>query len=79
MWRSNIWFHFSEVKNSKFYIIIAEEAADCSNKEQMSLVLRFVDKTIILGKISWGLFIVTRIYTVFNLQRFFQKEYVIWV
>ena len=34
----------AEVKNSKFYTIIADEAADCSNKEKMSLVLRFVDK-----------------------------------
>ena len=34
----------TEVKNSKFYTIIADEAADCSNKEQMSLVLRFLDK-----------------------------------
>lgn len=33
-----------EVKQSKFYSIIADEASDCSDKEQMSLVLRFVDK-----------------------------------
>ena len=32
-----------EVKQSRFFSIIADEAADCSNKEQMSLVLRFVD------------------------------------
>ena len=33
----------TEVKQNKFFTIIADEAADCSNKEQMSLVLRFVD------------------------------------
>ena len=32
-----------EVKRNKFFTIIADEAADSSNKEQMSLVLRFVD------------------------------------
>ena len=32
-----------EIKRNKFFSIIADEAADCSNKEQMSLVLRFVD------------------------------------
>ena len=34
----------AEVENSKFYTTIADESTDCSNKEQMSLVLRFVDK-----------------------------------
>lgn len=29
--------------NKYFFSIIADEAADCSNKEKMSLVLRFVD------------------------------------
>ena len=33
----------TEVKQNKFFTIIADEAADCSNKEQMSLVLQFVD------------------------------------
>ena len=32
-----------EVKRNKFFSIIADEAADCSSKEQLSLVLRFVD------------------------------------
>ena len=32
-----------DLKHHRFYSILAE-AADCSNKEQMSLVLRFVDK-----------------------------------
>ncbi|XP_046853058.1 52 kDa repressor of the inhibitor of the protein kinase-like [Xenia sp. Carnegie-2017] len=33
-----------EVKKSKFYALIADETCDISNKEQMSLVLRFVDE-----------------------------------
>ena len=33
----------SEVKNNTFFSILADEASDSSNKEQMSLVLRFVD------------------------------------
>ena len=33
----------NDVKESKFFTIIADEAADASHKEQMSLVLRFVD------------------------------------
>ena len=32
-----------EVKLSKFYLLSADEAQDCSNKEQMPLVLRYVD------------------------------------
>lgn len=32
-----------DLKKVKFYCILADEARDCSNKEQMSLVLRFVD------------------------------------
>ena len=35
-----------EVKQNKFYSIIADEAADCSNKEQMSLILQFVDSNL---------------------------------
>ena len=34
-----------EMKKSKFYSIIADEAADSSHKEQLSLVLRFVDSS----------------------------------
>ncbi|XP_057310648.1 zinc finger MYM-type protein 1-like [Hydractinia symbiolongicarpus] len=33
----------SEIKNNVFYSILADEASDSSHKEQMSLVLRFVD------------------------------------
>ena len=32
-----------DIKGGKFFSIIADEAADSSHKEQMSLVLRFVD------------------------------------
>ena len=32
-----------DIKSSKFYCIIADEASDSSRKEQMSLVLHFVD------------------------------------
>ena len=34
----------NDIKESKFFTIIADEAADSSHKEQMALVLRFVDK-----------------------------------
>ncbi|XP_065671304.1 52 kDa repressor of the inhibitor of the protein kinase-like [Hydra vulgaris] len=33
----------AEIKNSKYFSIIADEASDSSNKEQLSLVIRFVD------------------------------------
>ena len=33
----------SEIKAAKFFAILADEAADISNKEHLSLVLRFVD------------------------------------
>ena len=33
----------NEVKENIFFSILPDEASDCSNKEQMSLVLRFVD------------------------------------
>ena len=32
-----------EITNSKFFSILADEASDVSNKEQMSLVLRYLD------------------------------------
>ena len=34
-----------EVREAKFLSVCADEAADSSNKEQLSLMLRFVDKT----------------------------------
>lgn len=34
-----------EVREAKFFSVIADEAADCSNKEQLPLVLRFVDSS----------------------------------
>ena len=33
-----------EIKDSKFYAISADEVQDCSNKEQMPLVIRYVNK-----------------------------------
>ena len=33
-----------EIKKSQYYLVIADEASDRSNKEQMLLDLRFVDK-----------------------------------
>ena len=51
-----------EIKASKFYSIIADEAADSSHNEQMSLVLRFVDtdmnireEFIAFLQCTWGL------------------------
>ena len=35
---------FSKVQRAQFFTIIADEVTDCSNKEQLSLVLRFVDR-----------------------------------
>ena len=34
-----------EVREAKFLSVCADEVADSSNKEQLSLMLRFVDKT----------------------------------
>ena len=33
-----------EVRDSKFFSVLADEAQDCSNKEQMPVIIRFVDK-----------------------------------
>ena len=33
----------SEIKHSKYFSILVHEVADCSNKEQMPIVLRYVD------------------------------------
>lgn len=35
----------AEIKESKLFSVLADEAADISNKEQLSLVLRFVDSS----------------------------------
>ena len=32
-----------DIKESNFFSILADEASDCSNQEQLSFVLRFVD------------------------------------
>ena len=37
-----------EVKESRYYSIMADEATDCSMKEQLALDFRFVDKQITL-------------------------------
>ena len=39
-----------EVKESRYYSILADEAKDCSVKEQLALAFRFVDKKTTLGK-----------------------------
>ena len=39
-----------EVKESRYYSILADEAKDCSMKEQLVLIFRFVDKKATLGK-----------------------------
>ena len=36
------WIRNKEVQHAKFFSVCADEAADCSNKEQLPLVLRFV-------------------------------------
>ena len=52
----------NDIKESKFFTIIADEAADSSHKEQMALVLQFVDKNmdireefIAFLQCKWGL------------------------
>ena len=32
-----------EIKSSKFYLIMADEVAACSNRENMPLVIRYLD------------------------------------
>ena len=34
-----------EIKQAKFFSVLADEASDSSNKEQLSLVIRFIDST----------------------------------
>ena len=33
-----------EVWDSKFFFVLVDEAQDCSNKEQMPVIIRFIDK-----------------------------------
>ena len=33
-----------EIRDAKFYSILADEVKDCSNREQMPVIIRFVDK-----------------------------------
>ena len=35
-----------EIKDAKFFTVLADEATDCSNVEQMAIVLRFVDNNL---------------------------------
>ena len=35
----------NEIKESKYFSILADEVTDCSNKEQMPLVIHYVDKS----------------------------------
>ena len=34
----------TEIKKAKYFSVLADEARDCSNKEQMSFIIRFVDE-----------------------------------
>ena len=38
------------VKENRYYSIDADEATDCAMKEQIALILRFVDKNNIIGE-----------------------------
>ena len=44
-----------DIKKSQYYSVIADEASDTSNKEQMSLALRFVDKNYLCTRGIYGL------------------------
>ena len=43
-----------EIKEAKFFSILADEAADISKKEQMPLVIRFVDKSSTIREVFTG-------------------------
>ena len=45
-----------EIKDAKFFSILADEASDCSNIEQMSVVIRFVDRTLTIREEFLGFF-----------------------
>lgn len=38
----------AEIKKAKFFAVLADEVTDCSNKEQMAVVIRFVDEELII-------------------------------
>ena len=40
----------AEIRASKYFSVIADEATDVSNKENLSLVIRFVDSTQTIGE-----------------------------
>lgn len=46
----------SELKEAKYFSILADEAADISNLEQMAIVLRFVDKSAMVREVFLGFF-----------------------
>lgn len=39
-----------EIKESKYFSVMADEAADISNKENLSVVIRFLDSTKTIGE-----------------------------
>ena len=40
-----------EVKEKRYYSLLADDATDCCLKEQLALLFRFVDKKTTLGRI----------------------------
>ena len=42
-----------DVRNSPFFTVLADEATDAANREQMSIVLRYLAKTFQLLGLSW--------------------------
>ena len=51
----------NEIKDAKFLTVLADEATDCSNVEQMAIVLRFIDNFFKVKKNSLVLFHVWRV------------------
>ena len=51
----------SEVKRNRFFSILCNETSDCSNKEQLSLVLRFVDYNYNIREDLYALFIAKKV------------------
>ena len=49
-----------KIKENQFFSILADEASDCSNQEQLSLVIRYVD---IFVKLTIKQFVHTAIVT----------------